>query len=132
MGLAGGCTMAGIFVAWLMYHSRSLDSPSAGFAPTLRAVRAPAALPSVLWLLSIGVSQYRQPAFNLRFADVDARAVAVALEHQAAGPVYADVKTRVLTNEAVTRESVLDSMERFLGQAGVNDVVVIYVAWHGV
>ena len=132
MGLAGGCTVAGILVAWTMYHSRFTDSPRVGFAPTLRAVSAPAALPSVLWLLSIGVSQYRQPAFNLRYADVDARAVAVALERQAAGPVYSDVKSLVLTNDAVTRESVLDSMEHFLGQAGVNDVVAIFVAGHGV
>ena len=46
--------------------------------------------------------------------------------------MYREAKTLLLTDEEVTRESILDSLERFLGQAGPDDVAVIFVAGHGV
>jgi len=87
---------------------------------------------SVLWLLAIGVSQYQQSALNIQFADADAQAVASTLAAQAQGPLYRGVRTLVLRNEEVTRERVLEAMERFLGQAGPDDVAAIFLAGHGV
>jgi TolB-like protein len=95
---------------------------------------APTAAPRrpVLWLLAIGVSRYGDAALSLRFAERDAVAVAELLREQAGGPLYAQVRTRLLTNEEVTRESVLASLDRFLGAAGPDDVVTIFMAGHGV
>jgi len=87
---------------------------------------------AVLWLLAIGVSHYQQPSLQLRFADSDARAIAGAFQQQRGGPLYTDVQTRVLTNTEVTRESILDAMKNFLGQAGPDDVAAIFLAGHGV
>jgi TolB-like protein/ketosteroid isomerase-like protein len=95
-------------------------------------VESPPATSSALWLLSIGVSHYQDADFNLQFAAADAQAIAGALEHQGEGPLYSSMKTLVLTDEEVTRESILGSMERFLGQAGPQDIAVIFVAGHGV
>jgi uncharacterized caspase-like protein/ketosteroid isomerase-like protein len=133
MTVAGACILAGIAVAWTIHHSSRVSAPEASPMATTRvAARTPAAASSILWLLSIGVSRYRQPDFNLQFADVDARAIATALQRQGEGPLYREAKTLVLTDEEVTRESILDSLERFLGQAGPDDVAVIFVAGHGV
>ncbi|MCX8071172.1 MAG: caspase family protein [Candidatus Binatia bacterium] len=85
-----------------------------------------------LWVLAVGVGQYAQPELRLRFAAGDARAVASALEKQAGGPLYEAVHTRVLVDEQVTRESILEGMVRFLGQARPNDVAVLFLAGHGV
>ncbi|HVN83992.1 MAG TPA: caspase family protein [Candidatus Binatia bacterium] len=87
---------------------------------------------AVLWLLAIGVSHYRQPSLQLQFAASDARAIAAVLEQQRGGTLFRDVQTRVLTDEEVTRESILDSMSRFMGQAGPDDVAAIFLAGHGV
>ncbi len=38
----------------------------------------------------------------------------------------------MLTDAQVTRESMLDGLSRFLGQAGPDDVAVLFVAGHGV
>jgi TolB-like protein/ketosteroid isomerase-like protein len=103
--------------------------PASG-TPRLGASITPAA--PVLWVLAIGVSRYHQSEFNLQFASADAEAVAGALQRQAGGPLYATARTLVLSDDEVSRESILDSMERFLGQAGPNDVAVIFVAGHGV
>lgn len=130
--VAGGSTVAGILVTWALYHSGYGDAPRAVVMPAAHVTAAPAAPASTLWLLAIGVSHYQQASFNLQFADVDARAVADALQRQGTGPLYHNVRSLVLTNEAVTRESVLDGMERFLGQARPNDVVVIFIAGHAV
>ena len=128
--------VVGILVAWALYHPGPSDSQGARVPPSLWAAATPvtrtAATASVLWLLSIGVSHYRQSDFNLQYADVDARAIATALQGQGEGPLYTEAKTLVLTNEEVTRESILDSMGRFLGAAGANDLVAIFVAGHGV
>ncbi len=85
-----------------------------------------------LWVLSIGVSEYVQPELRLRFAAADARAVAAVFQRQAGGPLYRSVQTRVLVDEQVTRESILEGMIRFLGQARPNDIAVLFLAGHGV
>jgi TolB-like protein/ketosteroid isomerase-like protein len=92
----------------------------------------PAATRPTLWLLSIGVSRYREASIGLQFADADAQAMAAALEGQKQGPIYSETKSMTLINEQVTRQSILGGIERFLGQAGPDDVAAIFMAGHGV
>src|SRR5262245_38707727 len=100
-------------------------------APAARGRPSQAARPT-LWVLGVGVSRYQLAHLQLQFADLDARAIADAFAEQAGGPLYQTVRTLVLTNQEVTRESVLDGMSRFLAQAGTNDMVVIFIAGHAV
>lgn len=122
--------MATLLFVWLVFHgSMCTDTGVAAAATAANPARREA---GTLWVLAVGVSRYSQSELNLRFADVDARAVSSALQHQTGGPLYRDTRTLLLTNEEVTRESILDSMVRFLGQAGPNDVAVVFLAGHGV
>ena len=88
-------------------------------------------LKPTLWLLSIGVSDYRNKGFSLNFADNDAIKLAEVLKKQQ-GQLYYEVQTKVLVNEEVTRESIINAMGEFLGQAALNDVIFIFIAGHGV
>ena len=130
--VASGCIVAGIVGAWAIRPSWHVNIPSVQVTPAQPAADTPAATGSTLWLLSIGVSRYQDADFDLQFAAADARAIATALEHQGEGPLYTAMKTLVLTDDEATRESILGSMERFLGQAGPQDIVVIFMAGHGV
>jgi TolB-like protein len=130
--VVGACIVAGIVTVWTMHHGRIEAPVPAPITTTRVSSRPPTGAASVLWLLSIGVSRYRQAELNLQFAAADARAIAATLQLQSAGALYREAKTLVLTDEEVTRESILDSLERFLGQAGPDDVAVIFVAGHGV
>lgn len=130
--VAAGSTIAGVLVTSALYSVGVLGTPQTVTAPRLRAAAAPAVSGATLWLLAVGISRYQHAHLNLQFADVDARAVADAFRRQADGVLYRSVRTRVLTDEQVTRESILDGMGRFLGQAGPNDMVVIFVAGHAV
>lgn len=83
-----------------------------------------------LWVLAIGVSQYEDPRINLKYADNDALRIAQVLQTQQE-VLFQEVHTKTLVNQQATREEVLKSMREFLGQAAPNDVVLIFVAGHG-
>jgi TolB-like protein len=88
---------------------------------------------SILWMLSIGVSRYASPDMDLQFADADAQAMADTIQSAARNGPYREVRTLVLTNEEATRENILgNGLSRFLGRAGPDDVVVLFLAGHGV
>src|SRR5262249_6611106 len=81
---------------------------------------------------SIGVSQYRDQQLRLQYAAADAQAFADALKRQEHGPLYDTVHTAVLLDAAATRESILQALETFLGEATPIDVAVIFLAGHGI
>lgn len=132
MALMSVGTAVGLLTAWSVFnpgghYKPPLRLPQVAFAQAARATTKP-----TLWVLSIGVSKYKVSDLNLRFADADASAIAQILQRQSNGPLYGDVKAQVLTDAAVTRESVLGAMGRILSNANVDDVVVIFLAGHGV
>jgi uncharacterized caspase-like protein len=117
--------------------ARNLGGPESPRVRTRGAENAaPAAAGSPdrpnLWLLSVGVSRYHDSKIGLQFADADAQAIADAFATQAQGRVYHDVNVQVLTNEAATRERIIEGMQRFLNRAGPQDVAVIFLAGHGI
>jgi TolB-like protein/ketosteroid isomerase-like protein len=132
MVVATGCTVAGIALVLTIQRPQSTAAPPEILAPPPPVGGAQAQALSSLWVLAIGVSRYEDPNFNLQFAAADAQSIDAALQRQAGGRLYNQVKTLVLTDDDVTRESILDNMERFLGQAGPNDIVLIFMAGHGV
>jgi TolB-like protein len=87
---------------------------------------------ATLWVLAVGVSRYQDQTLNLRFADADAEAIASALEQQRGGPAVANARALILLNEKATRDSIIHGFEDFLGQAGLDDIVVVFLAGHGV
>jgi uncharacterized caspase-like protein len=83
-----------------------------------------------LWVLTVGVSRYADQRINLQYADHDAMRIAQLLQTQQ-GVLFREVFTKVLVNEQATREEILKAMSEFLGQAAQEDVVLIFVAGHG-
>ncbi len=81
-----------------------------------------------LYIVSIGVSKHKNQLYNLKYADKDAQEFAQAFSKN---NVYQSVNTMVLVNEDVTLKG-LEQIKPFLSQAGVNDVVMVFVAGHGV
>lgn len=80
------------------------------------------------YIISIGVSKYKEERFNLAYAAKDARDI----ENLFVGSEYfSTVHTKSITDEEVVLES-LDEISAFLDQADVDDIVLIFVAGHGV
>jgi Caspase domain len=81
----------------------------------------------------IGVSQYQfndAGLNNLRYADVDARAVRdFLLTPEGGGFKASDIV--YMENSGATTETVRDALMRLLGRAAPSDLVFIYIASHG-
>ena len=83
-----------------------------------------------LFIASIGVSKYAQTGFDLNFASKDAEDF-VDMMNSVAKDRFADIKSMLLTDEDFSQSSV-DAIKTFLGNAGRDDVVMLFYAGHGV
>ena len=82
-----------------------------------------------LYLVSMGVSNYVDSKFNLKYAAKDAEDLAAKLKVRA-GNAYGEVKELLLKDGEVTKDS-LAKVREFLKPATVDDSVVLFMAGHG-
>lgn len=80
-----------------------------------------------LYIASIGVAEYKDERFNLDYPAKDAEDVINNFEKS---NTYNEIHTQLLVNEKVTKEKILE-LRAFFEQAGPNDVVMLFVAGHG-
>ncbi len=83
-----------------------------------------------LYLITIGTSNYKDDRYNLTYAVKDAKDL-VGLFSSNSNGVYREVKTKSLFDEDVTTENV-EALKEFLNQSRPDDVVLVFVAGHGV
>ena len=83
-----------------------------------------------LFVLSIGVSDYSEPLTDLRAASNDARMIANVFEKQH-GKIYQDVQSKILIDKDADSEKIMSALTS-LPEMTPNDVVVIFMAGHGI
>ncbi|MDX1349763.1 MAG: caspase family protein, partial [Putridiphycobacter sp.] len=83
-----------------------------------------------LYLVTIGTSKYVDEKYNLNYAAKDANDLSTLLAGNSNG-VYSEVLTKNIANETVTADHVI-SLKSFVAQASINDIVIVFVAGHGV
>jgi hypothetical protein len=81
-----------------------------------------------LFLVSVGVSEYKDSRFNLTYASKDAMDIVKSFEQN---KYYGKVQTMLLKDQEVILEN-LDQLRSFLNLADINDQVIIFIAGHGV
>lgn len=84
-----------------------------------------------LWVFAVGVSQYKNPALSLQYADHDAEALAQAFQTQG-GKIFQKVNTKVLVNQEVSRQAIAREMQTFFASAAADDAALIALMGHGV
>jgi uncharacterized caspase-like protein len=84
-----------------------------------------------LYLLSVGVSRYRNGALSLGLAAKDARDFAAAFQRQD-GRYYKRVEARVLTDADATRAAVHDGLRWLQRATSPDDIGMLFLAGHGV
>jgi WD40 repeat protein len=84
-----------------------------------------------LYILSVGVSKYKNPAYALDFAAKDASDFTDAMKKQS-GKMYRSVETRVLTDDQASKDALLDGLEWIQKQTTSRDVAMIFLSGHGV
>lgn len=86
--------------------------------------------PRDVYVVAIGVSEYRESAYNLRFAAKDAIDLMNVYREGARAFVQGEVHVLDLTNSKATRTGIRQARE-WLKQSRVNDLVVVFAAGHG-
>ncbi|HEY1038758.1 MAG TPA: caspase family protein, partial [Bacteroidia bacterium] len=81
-----------------------------------------------LYIACIGAGHYQQKEFNLEYAEKDARDV---VELFSGSKLYNNVYSKILVNESVKKDS-LKALRNFVEKASYNDVVIVFVAGHGI
>lgn len=83
-----------------------------------------------LYVLAIGVSQYQNPSYSLKFAAKDAQDFAAAATIQK-GLLYRDVVVKVLTDQHATKDEILDGLDWIRKETTSKDVAMVFFAGHG-
>lgn len=81
-----------------------------------------------LYLVTIGTSQYKDTRYNLNYAAKDAKDLAKIFEGNAG--IYGQVFTKTITDKESTVDNI-KNLKTFFSQAKIDDVVLIFVAGHG-
>ena len=84
----------------------------------------------VLYLLAIGVGDYPGTTLDQCCPADNARVFAESFQSQGSA-YFADIKTRLLTDERADTASIEAAFSDFLGEAGPQDVVLIMLGGHG-
>lgn len=84
-----------------------------------------------LFVLAVGVSSYKDPAYKLDFAAKDATDVARAFKGLE-GRRYKSVDTTVLRDADATHGSILDALDQLKTKVRDDDFVVLFLAGHGI
>ena len=82
-----------------------------------------------LYAVAMGVSEYANPDWNLKYAAKDAQDILERVKTRS-GSSYGEIKELLLTDREATKES-LGKIREFLSKATVDDTVLLFVAGHG-
>ena len=86
---------------------------------------------SNLYILSIGLNEYKNTRYNLNYGRADAQAVADAVEQRGRG-IFKEIKKRVIFDAEATRANIEAAFNEIIKQARPQDAFVFYYAGHGV
>lgn len=87
--------------------------------------------PGMLYVVAVGVSEYRDKSHSLKYAHNDATDLTEALKKRQ-GSLYKDFGKEVVVNADANRETILDKLEWAEKSAKLQDTVVIIISAHGV
>lgn len=83
-----------------------------------------------LYVLAVGVADYRDDSLDLKLAAKDAEDFAQAMLRQK-GNLYADVQVRVLLNADATREKIMEGLYWLSTSVTQHDRAMLFMAGHG-
>ena len=84
-----------------------------------------------LYILAIGINEYKNPRYNLNYSKSDAEAFVNAVEQRSRGIFKHIYKQLVFDNQA-TRNSIEAAFKQIMAKAGPDDGFLLYYAGHGV
>ncbi len=82
-----------------------------------------------LYILAVGINEYKNPALNLNYAEPDAKGIADFFKQKGKG-LFKNVEIKEIYNEQATKEIIISKLSQ-LQNTNPQDAVLIYLAGHG-
>jgi len=86
--------------------------------------------PAKLYVLAIGLNEYKKPTYNLNYAVPDANAFKQAIK-QGSKDIFAEVNITSLQNSQATKINIEKAFTEIQNKAKQSDVFIFYYAGHG-
>jgi len=83
-----------------------------------------------IYAVVVGISRFAEPSLDLEYAASDAKSFYNFLRSEAGGGLVEN-RVRLLTDAQANRAAIIKALTKFLGKAGPDDTVEIYLATHG-
>ena len=87
--------------------------------------------PPKLFVLAVGVNEYVEPTWHLRFAATDAKSVAKALQEVGSGIFGTNVKINIVTDQEATEQGIGAVFAQLAKEVKPRDVFILYLSGHG-
>lgn len=84
-----------------------------------------------LYVLAIGVSDYSNSSYRLKYSAKDAQDFAALMQRQK-GTLYRDVVVKVLTDAEATKDNILDGLDWIQHETTSKDVAMVFLSGHGI
>ena len=84
-----------------------------------------------LYLLSVGINEYKNASLNLNYGRTDAESFTEAVQQKGKN-IFSDIIAYQLFDDQATRENMVSSMEEIINRAGPEDAFLFFYAGHGV
>lgn len=84
-----------------------------------------------LYILGIGIDQYKNSKYNLNYAVADASSIVDYIKNNGVG-IFKNIDAKLLIDQQVTKVNIAEELNRIASQANESDVFVLYYAGHGV
>lgn len=84
-----------------------------------------------LYLITIGINKYKNPKYNLNYAEADANGVEKSIREKS-GTLFKQVIPYTIRNDKAVKANMLAALEDVKKKALQQDVLVVYYAGHGV
>ena len=104
------------------------DQGVSSFKKSFKLVSYQKSVSSDMYLISIGCSKYEQSEYNLKYAAKDANDIAKFFK---SNKQFNHVHIKNLIDEEVTKGKIID-LKTFISSAKENDVILLFIAGHGV
>lgn len=115
-----------------VFRAVALNRDRTESQPVEAVVELPGTQPTAdLYLVAVGLNEYRNPKYNLNFGRADATALADEIERRAKG-IFRRIDKQVILDSQATRAAIEAALARVAAAARPGDAFVFYYAGHGV
>ncbi len=84
-----------------------------------------------LYLVTVGINKYKNPKYNLNYAEADANGVEKAIREKS-GTLFKQVIPYTIRNDRAVKTNIIAALEDVKKKALQQDVLIVYYAGHGV